>query len=286
MNKRNVLAFLVAVLFSGLLSAQNDGEQNILQLENEVHRLVNAHRKSIGLGELVPNSYIRKEAYQHSLNMAEGKVPFSHKGFEERFERLSGFLDITSGAENVANGYNSAQDIVDGWLLSPGHKKNIEGDFNLTGIGIAKAPNGTYFYTQIFVKSQERPKIVASDFESELLGLINEHRKGLGLSALKSNDIVKAEAVNYSRQMASGRAPIGPPGYDNPMKALLSKMNAVAMTEIIAYNYYTAKEVFNSWMASTKQRETIEGSFDLTGIGVVQSADGKVFVTQVFLLSR
>jgi len=67
---------------------------------------------------------------------------------------------------------------------------------------------------------------------------------------------------------------------------LLSKMNAVAMTEIIAYNYYTAKEVFNSWMASTKQRETIEGSFDLTGIGVVQSADGKVFVTQIFLLSR
>lgn len=39
-------------------------------------------------------------------------------------------------------------------------------------------------------------------------------------------------------------------------------------------------------MASTRQRETIEGSFDLTGIGVVQSADGKVFVTQIFLLSR
>ncbi len=164
---------------------------------------MNAPRKSIWvLGELVPNSYIRKEAYQHSLKtMAEGKVPFSHKGLKIGLNRLSGFLDITSGAENVANGYNSAQDIVDGWLLSPGHKKNIEGDFNLTGIGIAKAPNGTYFYTQIFVKSQERPKIVASDFESELLGLINEHRKGLGLSSLKSNDIVKAEAVNYSRQM-------------------------------------------------------------------------------------
>lgn len=70
------------------------------------------------------------------------------------------------------------------------------------------------------------------------------------------------------------------------MKALLSKMNAVAMTEIIAYNYYTAKEVFNSLMASTRQRETIEGSLRPYRHWLVQSADGKVFVTQIFLLSR
>jgi hypothetical protein len=33
-----------------------------------------------------------------------------------------------------------AREVVDGWLHSPGHRRNIEGDFRLTGIGLAEAP--------------------------------------------------------------------------------------------------------------------------------------------------
>ena len=38
-----------------------------------------------------------------------------------------------------------------GWLQSPGHRRNIEGDFDLTGIGIVRVAAGTYFFTQLFV---------------------------------------------------------------------------------------------------------------------------------------
>ncbi|MGA1825447.1 MAG: CAP domain-containing protein [bacterium] len=44
--------------------------------------------------------------------------------------------------------------VVERWLNSPGHKKNIEGNYNLTGIGVVQANNLTYYFTQIFVLSR------------------------------------------------------------------------------------------------------------------------------------
>jgi uncharacterized protein YkwD len=46
----------------------------------------------------------------------------------------------------------TAHKVVDGWLHSPGHKKNIEGDYNFTGIGVSKDKNGRIYYTQIFLR--------------------------------------------------------------------------------------------------------------------------------------
>jgi len=255
-------------------------------LEQEVFGIINKHRVSLGLRELKINDAIRVEAVNHSKNMALGKVPFSHKGFDERFNKLATIFNISSGSENVANGPAEAQKIVEGWLAVPKYKENIEGDFNMTGIGVAQAKNGSYFYTQIFVKSPEKPKIVVDEFENELLRLINDHRKELGLTGFAKNELIKTEAIKYSEQMAAGKVPIGPPSFDSPIRRLVPNMNARVMEVVIGYSFNTPKEVYDSWMASSKQREIIEGSFDLTGIGITQSKDGKVFVTQVFILSR
>ena len=43
---------------------------------------------------------------------------------------------------------------VDGWIKSDGHRKNIESQFNLTGIAIAKNAKGEYYFTQLFVRSR------------------------------------------------------------------------------------------------------------------------------------
>jgi len=40
---------------------------------------------------------------------------------------------------------------VDGWLGSPHHRENIEGNFDRTGVGVARARDGTWYYTQIFI---------------------------------------------------------------------------------------------------------------------------------------
>ncbi|HNV51886.1 MAG TPA: CAP domain-containing protein [Tenuifilaceae bacterium] len=280
------LLITFALVFGLQFQAISQDNTDVAALELEIHNLINKHRVSKGLKELKLNDAIRTEALGHSKNMASGKVPFSHKGFDERFNKLATIFNMSSGSENVANGPAEAKTIVEGWLASPKHKENIEGDFNMTGIGIAQAKNGTFFYTQIFVKSPEKPKIVVDEFENELLRLINDHRKKLGIASLTKNELIKTEALKYSEQMATGRVPIGSPSFDSPIRRLVQNMNAKAMAEIIGYGFNSPKEAFDSWMASSKQRETIEGSYDLTGIGITQSKDGKVFVTQVFILSR
>jgi uncharacterized protein YkwD len=89
--------------------------------------------------------------------MANKKIPFGHDGFDGRMERLSKQLKPTySFAENVAMGATTAQEVVTQWLNSPGHKKNIEGDYNLTGIGIVKGKDGNLYYTQIFINRAEQ----------------------------------------------------------------------------------------------------------------------------------
>jgi uncharacterized protein YkwD len=119
----------------------------------DILRYVNQHRRSIGLKPLQANSFISSVALEHSRNMLSGKTRFGHDGLRQRIERIGKRLGpVSIGAENVASGPMSAREVVDGWLHSPGHRKNIEGDFKLTGIGLASKSNGMIYFTQIFVR--------------------------------------------------------------------------------------------------------------------------------------
>lgn len=121
-------------------------------MAQEVFDLVNKHRISRGLPALKYNDNIANESAKHSSNMASGKVDFGHDGFEERVDRLTTKIkNIRGAAENVAYGSRTAERVVDMWLHSPGHRKNIEGSFTTTGIGIATAKDGTLYFTQIFI---------------------------------------------------------------------------------------------------------------------------------------
>ncbi len=86
--------------------------------------------------------------------MASGKVPFSHQGFEQRVSIIRRQIPYQAAAENVAfnQGYsNPAEQAVEGWIKSDGHRVNIEGQYNLTGIGIVKNAKNEYYFTQLFI---------------------------------------------------------------------------------------------------------------------------------------
>lgn len=126
---------------------------SVLNMTNDILHYVNLHRKSIGRKALELNNVESSLAVQHSINMASYKTPFGHDGLNERAKIISKQLGkISVAAENVASGDMSAKEVVEGWLNSPGHKRNIEGDFTLTGIGVAKNNKGIIYYTQIFTK--------------------------------------------------------------------------------------------------------------------------------------
>ena len=93
------------------------------------------------------------EAAKHSSGMAAGKVAFGHDGMQIRVTNISRQIGrISAAAENVAHGKLNARQVVDGWLNSPGHKKNIEGNYTLTGIGVAQGSRGEIYFTQIFLR--------------------------------------------------------------------------------------------------------------------------------------
>ncbi|MTI31448.1 CAP domain-containing protein, partial [Xanthovirga aplysinae] len=120
-------------------------------VELEIHDLVNEHRKSLGKEALTLNTIIYEEAKAHTEYMvAVGQM--SHDNFDDRANRLMNQVGGNAIAENVAKFYSTPEQVVNGWLNSPGHKKNIEGDYNLTGIAAIKDGSGRYYYTQIFLR--------------------------------------------------------------------------------------------------------------------------------------
>ncbi len=122
-------------------------------LEQSILVYVNEHRASINKPPLTMINEASTEATRHSREMAIKAVAFGHDGFDNRIDLIITKVGrINSAAENVAYGQMNAATVVDGWLHSPGHKKNIEGDYNLTGIGVAKDGDGTIYFTQIFLK--------------------------------------------------------------------------------------------------------------------------------------
>jgi uncharacterized protein YkwD len=126
---------------------------DIAAIEQNILKKINDHRLSLGKPALALIATISTEVRNHSQNMASGAVPFGHTGFETRVQRIRQTLSCRSAGENVAAnwGYSDPATIaVNGWLNSPGHRANIEGNYQLTGVGVAKDSKGGYYFTQLF----------------------------------------------------------------------------------------------------------------------------------------
>ena len=127
-----------------------DDGSGLKTMESDILKYVNEDRVAHGLSPLQMNDLESSLAARHSLDMSLGKVKFGHDGFNARAKTIQKALGSAEIGENVAEGSMTAREVVDGWLHSPGHKKNIEGNFTLTGIGYAADKRGNIYFTQIF----------------------------------------------------------------------------------------------------------------------------------------
>jgi uncharacterized protein YkwD len=122
-------------------------------VEKEILRYTNEFRQSKGKPTLVMEDIINRQAEKHARNMAKGKTPFGHQGFKDRVNAIkseTGF--ISSAAENVAYGNMTAKEVVQGWIKSPSHRKNLLGNYTHIGIGVAQNKNGRLYFTQVFIR--------------------------------------------------------------------------------------------------------------------------------------
>ena len=150
-----VLGILSSLYLS--VSAQRPPPSSVTELELSVHMLVNEHRRGRGLTPFTFSPEISAIARVHSEDMASGRLEFSNVGFSERRAKVSNFIVSRRVAENIAATNNGTGKAVawaafTRWLQTDGNRRNLEGDFDLTGIGAARAADGMYFFTQLFVR--------------------------------------------------------------------------------------------------------------------------------------
>lgn len=151
------LALSLFLGFPSAFAAVHEHEQSTDAMAVEVLNYINQYRASRGLPALVMNEAANREARRHSLEMANHTVPFGHTGFSQRMKQLHhSIADVNGGAENVAYNYKTARIVVDGWIKSSGHHRNIIGRYNMTGIGIVRDKSGKLYFTQLFVHSEKK----------------------------------------------------------------------------------------------------------------------------------
>lgn len=166
MNFKTKLILLISLILSSgqIANAQPMPSQpSETAIQNAVLIHINAYRQKHGLGVLKMDQDMVREARQHSLDMANHRMPFGHQGFGKRIARLHQRVKNSgAGAENVAYNYKSARIVVEQWLRSPGHKRNIDGQYNVTGIGVARDRQGHLYYTQLFLRTGKATQQVRS----------------------------------------------------------------------------------------------------------------------------
>lgn len=132
-------------------------DPGVALLESRLHLAVNEFRREQHLVPLERRADLDAVARAHSEDMVR-RAFFSHASPEGDtwVERLgsAGVSGFAMAGENV--GQTSRADpnfeILEGWKLSPAHRENlVSRPMNATGVGIARAPDGRLFYTQLYL---------------------------------------------------------------------------------------------------------------------------------------
>lgn len=151
--------------FSAACSGGDDWPEPWAALEWEVLELTNQRRAEgavCGGEEFAPapplemNPVIREAARGHSLDMGQQDY-FEHDSLDGRTfsDRMSdaGFAGPTPWGENIAAGAPTAERVVQGWMDSPGHCRNIMNPaYRTLGVGYAFVESSSFghYWTQNF----------------------------------------------------------------------------------------------------------------------------------------
>lgn len=144
-----VVGFLVgstAVSGGAFAAGRSTGDDS---LAGQVVSIVNKERAKAGCRALGNDSRLALAAQRHSDDMSARNY-FSHTSldgteFDQRITR-AGYPN--PGGENIAQGYTSAAQVMQGWMNSDGHRRNIL-DCSFKNVGVGVNSKGWY-WTQDF----------------------------------------------------------------------------------------------------------------------------------------
>lgn len=126
-------------------------DSDVTDFESDVVRLVNVERAKNGLSALTENWELSRVARYKSKDMHD-RGYFSHTSptYGSPFDMMKNFgISYRTAGENIAKGYRTPQEVVNGWMNSEGHRANIL-NASFRQIGVGYYADGNY-WTQMFI---------------------------------------------------------------------------------------------------------------------------------------
>jgi uncharacterized protein YkwD len=157
-GNRAAAACVATVMLAGTwvgASSQPSAAESSGARQDQAHavvKLVNADRKKNGCSALREDTRLRAAAQKHAKDMVKRNY-FSHDSPDGRTPTKRAATEGYTGGvgENIARGQRSAKEVTQDWLQSAGHRKNIRDcRYRHTGVGVARAGNGTLTWVQVF----------------------------------------------------------------------------------------------------------------------------------------
>ena len=122
---------------------------------DQVLELVNQERTKQGLKALTLSNELTNVATKKAQDMADnGYFDHTSPTYGSPFEMMTRFgVQYRSAGENIAAGQKTAQEVMNSWMNSSGHRANIlNADYEQIGIGyVTGGKYGTY-WVQLFKK--------------------------------------------------------------------------------------------------------------------------------------
>lgn len=119
--------------------------RDLAEVREQIVAAVNAERRKAGVAPVKANADLDESAQKHAEDMLARNF-FAHESpsgttVRER-ARSAGYRWRTIG-ENIAEGQLSVREVMDTWMRSPGHRRNIlDKDFKELGVGLAMGSGG------------------------------------------------------------------------------------------------------------------------------------------------
>lgn len=128
------------------LAAPAQAQLPALEYQAEAFTATNAQRVLHGRAPLGHGACVQKWAVRQARKMAR-----QERMFHQNLARVADDCGLGYAGENVAYGYPTGRSVVlDGWMKSAGHRRNIlDPGFRAMGIGARKA-DGTWYVSQVF----------------------------------------------------------------------------------------------------------------------------------------
>lgn len=157
--------------------------------------------------------------------------------------------------------------------------------FASAGLSLAcpiRGPSGTG------VEPPDPVPALSPEAANRVAQLVNLYRGSLLLKPLTYNEVVAEVAQGHAEAMAAGRAPYSHAGLEDRLGRIAIRIRTQAMGENLAAvprgTVSPLNRAVERWIASDAHRHTMEGCFELTGVGMAYSPNGVLYLSQVFVL--